>query len=121
MSSFFRKLLDFPRHFCRTVLARRKLFCCSLFFCLICRSGDQEITGRWNQDKCLFVSYLETYSSRLEYWLRDWRIAVNVLKGTTVIFAKTARCVEKPKPRPEPIQRFETARYLGLTLDTQMT
>jgi hypothetical protein len=28
----------------------------------------------------LFVSYLETYLNRLEFWLRDWRIAINVSK-----------------------------------------
>jgi hypothetical protein len=37
----------------------------------------------------LLVSYLETYLNRLELWLRDLRIAINVSKSTAVLFAKT--------------------------------
>jgi hypothetical protein len=36
----------------------------------------------------LLVSYLETYLNRLELWLRDWRIAINVSKSTEVPSAK---------------------------------
>jgi hypothetical protein len=41
-----------------------------------------------------------------------------------VLFVKAARHVQKPRPVQflgEPIQWVETARYLGVTLDTQLT
>jgi hypothetical protein len=41
-----------------------------------------------------------------------------------VFFAKTARSARQPRPVPflgEPIQWVQTARYLGVTLDTQLT
>jgi hypothetical protein len=72
----------------------------------------------------LLVSYLETYLGRLEHWLRDWRIAINVSKSAAVLVANTARLIQKPRPVQflgEPIQWVETARYLGVTLDTQLT
>jgi hypothetical protein len=37
----------------------------------------------------LLVSYLQNYLNRLELWLRDWRIAINVSNSTAVLFAKT--------------------------------
>jgi hypothetical protein len=46
----------------------------------------------------LLVSYLETYLNRLELWLRDWRIAINVSKSTAVLLAKTTRCIQRPRP-----------------------
>jgi hypothetical protein len=72
----------------------------------------------------LFVCYLEAYLGRLEHWLRNCRTAINVSKSTTVLFVKAARRI--PKPRPvyflgEPILWVETARYLCVTLDTQLT
>jgi hypothetical protein len=72
----------------------------------------------------LLVKYLETYLNRLKLWLWDWKIGVNVSKSTTVLFAKTTRCVQRPRlPQlfGEPIQWIETARYLGVTLDTWLT
>jgi hypothetical protein len=71
----------------------------------------------------LLVGYLEAYFGRLERWLRDWRIAINVSKSTAVLFVKAARRIQKPRAMQflgEPIQRVETARYLGVTLDTQL-
>jgi len=35
----------------------------------------------------LLVNYLESYLSYLQWWLTEWRIAINVLKSTTIIFA----------------------------------
>jgi retron-type reverse transcriptase len=46
----------------------------------------------------LLVSYLETYLNKLELWIRDWRIVMNVSKGTAVLFAKTKRCIQRPRP-----------------------
>jgi hypothetical protein len=72
----------------------------------------------------LLVSYLETYLNTLELWLRECRIAMNVSKSTVLHFAKTARCIQRPRPVQlfgEPIQWVDTARYLGATLDTRLT
>jgi hypothetical protein len=72
----------------------------------------------------LLVGYLEAYLVRLERWLRDWRIAINVSKSTPVLFVKAARRIQKSRAVQflgEPILWVETARYLGVTLDTQLT
>jgi len=66
----------------------------------------------------LLVSYLEAYLCRL----RDWRISVNVSKSTAMLF--TPRRIHRPKPIQflgEPVAWVETARYLGVTLDTRLT
>jgi hypothetical protein len=72
----------------------------------------------------ILVGYLEDYLGRLERWLRDLRIAINVSKTTAVLFVKAARRIQKPRAVQflgEPIQWVETARYLVVTLDTQLT
>jgi hypothetical protein len=72
----------------------------------------------------LLVRYLETYLNRLELWLWDLRIAINVSKSTAVLFTKTTRHVQRPRPPQlfgESIQWAESARYLGVTLDTWLT
>jgi hypothetical protein len=45
----------------------------------------------------LLFGYLEAYLGRLERWLRDWRIAINVSKRTAVLFVKAARHIQKPR------------------------
>ena len=72
----------------------------------------------------LLVSYIETYLSDVERWLREWRIAINVSKSNAVFFAKAGW--RFPKPRPvqllgDPILWVDTARYLGVILDKRMT
>jgi hypothetical protein len=37
----------------------------------------------------LLVKYLETYLSDLEWWLSEWRIAINVSKSSAMLFVKT--------------------------------
>jgi hypothetical protein len=72
----------------------------------------------------LLVGYLEAYLGRLERRLRDWSIAINVSKSTAVLFVKTARRVQKPRAVQflgEPVEWVKTAKYLGVTLDTQLT
>jgi hypothetical protein len=71
----------------------------------------------------LLVGYPEAYLGRLERWLRD-RIAINVSNSTAVLFVKAARRIQKSRTvqfRGEPIQWVETARYLGVILDTQLS
>jgi hypothetical protein len=61
----------------------------------------------------LLVGYLEAYLDRLERWIRDWRIAINLSKSTAVIFVKAARRIQKPRAVQflgEPRQWVETAR-----------
>jgi hypothetical protein len=72
----------------------------------------------------LLVSHLESYINDLQRWLSEWRIAINVSKGTAVIFAYAGRRFIQPRPVilfGKPIQWVNTTRYLGLTLDTQLT
>jgi hypothetical protein len=42
----------------------------------------------------LLVKYLEACLCRLEYWLRDWRISINVSKSTEMLF--TMRRIKNP-------------------------
>jgi hypothetical protein len=72
----------------------------------------------------LLVGYLEACLSRLELWIRDWRIAINISKSTAVLFVKAAKRMQKPRPVQflgELIQWVETAHYLVVTLNTQLT
>jgi len=72
-----------------------------------------------SRQPALFVKCLETYLSDLERWLREWRIAINVM-----LFAKDGRRISKPWPAQlfgEPIQWVDTARYLGVTFDKRLT
>jgi hypothetical protein len=72
----------------------------------------------------LLSSYLQTHLDRFEHWLWEWRVAINVSKSTVVLFAKTARRIQRPRPVQffgEPIHWVETEKYLGVTLDTRLT
>ena len=70
----------------------------------------------------LLVSYLESFLSDFEWWLREWRISINVSKSTAMHF--TRRCIHKPRSIllfGESIQWVDAARYLGVVLDTRLT
>jgi hypothetical protein len=72
----------------------------------------------------LVVAYLEAYLGTLDRWVRDWRISINVLKCIALLIAGAERRIQKPRTVQflrEPIQWVETARYLGVTLVTQLT
>jgi hypothetical protein len=43
------------------------------------------------------VDYLEAYLGRLERWLRDWKIVINVSKSSAVLFVKATRRIQKPR------------------------
>jgi hypothetical protein len=77
---------------------------------------DTSITATSCQP-ALLVKHLETYLSDLEQWLREWRIAINVSKSTTMLFAKAGRHIPNSSIFGEPIHLVNTARYLGVTLD----
>jgi hypothetical protein len=68
----------------------------------------------------LLVSYLESYLNDLQRWLSEWRIALNVSKRTAIIFARAERRFFQPRTVTlfgEPIERFDSTRYLVVTLD----
>ena len=72
----------------------------------------------------LLVSYLESYLSDLERWLREWRIAISVLKSNAMLFAKAGGHVTKPRPIQffgKPTQWVGGSRYLGVSLDARLT
>ena len=46
----------------------------------------------------LLVSYLESYRTDLDRWMREWRIAINIFKSNTMLFAKAGWRVAKPRP-----------------------
>jgi retron-type reverse transcriptase len=55
----------------------------------------------------LFISYLESYLSDLQWWLSEWRIGINVMKSTAIIFVQARRSFIQPQPVTlfrEPIQ-----------------
>jgi hypothetical protein len=77
-----------------------------------------------SRKSALLIRYLETYLSDLERWLREERIAINVLKSNAMLFGKAAWRVPRIRPVQflgEPIEWVETARYLGVTLDLRLT
>jgi hypothetical protein len=84
---------------------------------------DTAITAT-SRKPTLLVSYLESYLNDLQRWLSEWRIAINVSKSSTIIFARAGQCFIQPQPVTlfgEPIQWVETTRYLGVTLDKRLT
>ena len=87
----------------------------------LARYADDTTIIATSHKPMLLVSYLESYLNDLQRWLSEWRIAINVSKSTAMIFARTGRCFIQPRPLTlfgEPVQWVNTARYLGVTLDT---
>ena len=44
----------------------------------------------------LLVSYLESYLNDLQWWLSEWRIAINVSKSTAIIFMRAGQGFIQP-------------------------
>jgi hypothetical protein len=85
----------------------------------LAQTADDTALIATSRDPSLLVCYLEAYLGRLELWLRNGRIAINVSKSTAAVFAKAARRVRQPRPVQflgEPIECVETARCLGRPL-----
>jgi hypothetical protein len=81
---------------------------------------DETAITASSRQPTLLVSYLESYLNKLQRWLSECRIAINVSKSTAIIFARAGRRLIQPRPVTlfgEPIQWVETTRYLGVTLD----
>jgi len=71
----------------------------------------------------LLVSYLESYLSYLQWWLTEWRFAINVLKSTTITFARARRSYNKPRLLTlfgEPIKWVSATCYLQVSSDTRL-
>ena len=90
------------------------------------RAGIADVTAiiATSRKQALLVSYLEANLTQIERWLREWRIAINVSKSNAMLFAKDGWRVHKPRPVQllgEPNQWVDTARYLGVILDTPIT
>jgi hypothetical protein len=72
----------------------------------------------------LLVGYLEAYLGRLDRWLRDWRIAINVSKSTALLFVKAVRRIQKPRAVQflgEPKQHVILGSALILSLTVRRT
>jgi hypothetical protein len=66
---------------------------------------------------------METYLSRQEPWLRDWKIAINNMKSTIVLFVNAMMHTQKSRPVQfpgDPIQRVKTARHIEVTPEMQL-
>jgi hypothetical protein len=90
----------------------------------LAQNADDMALVATSRSPSLLVGYLEACLGRLERWLRDWTITINVSKNTAVLFIKAARRIQKLRAVQflgEPIQWVESARYLGVTLYTQLT
>jgi hypothetical protein len=73
----------------------------------LARYADDTALVATSRSPSLLVGYLLAHHGRLESWLRDWRIAVNVSKSTAVLFVKAERRIQKPRAVQflgEPIQ-----------------
>jgi retron-type reverse transcriptase len=67
-----------------------------------------------SRKSALLVSYLESYLADLEFWVRKWRITINVSKSMAMLF--TRKRIQTPRPVAlfgEPIVWVDTACYLG--------
>jgi hypothetical protein len=85
---------------------------------------DDTVIIATSRNPALLVSYLESYLSDLERWLREQRIAINVSKSNAMLFAEAGWRVAKPRLGQflgEPIQWVDTACYLGVILDSRLT
>ena len=84
--------------------------------------ADNNALVATSKHPALLVKYLETHLSKLEIWLREWRIAINVGKSAAVLL--TTRRIPPPRSLRilgEEIRWEEKVKYLGVTLDRRLT
>jgi hypothetical protein len=77
-----------------------------------------------SRNPSFLAGYLAAYLGRLELWLWDCRVAINVSKSTVVPFAKARGASDSPGQcsfSESQQSRSITARCLGVTLDTRLT
>jgi hypothetical protein len=56
--------------------------------------ADDRALVATSRSPSLLDGYLEAYLGRLERWLLDWRIAIDVSKSTVVLFVKATRRIQ---------------------------
>jgi len=86
-------------------------------------ADDTAITAT-SRKPTLLVSCLELYLNDLQRWSSEWRIAINVSKSTTIIFARAGRRFIQTPPvtlSGKPIEWVEITLYLGVAVDTRLT
>jgi hypothetical protein len=59
--------------------------------------ADEKALVGTSRSSSLVFFYLEAYLRRLERWLRDWRIAINVSKIIAVLFVNATRRIQNPR------------------------
>jgi hypothetical protein len=57
---------------------------------------DDMVVIAMSPQPALLVKYLETYLSDLEWWLREWRITINVLKSYAILLTNASWCIPNP-------------------------
>jgi hypothetical protein len=90
----------------------------------ISKFADDTTLATTSRNPSHLVGYLQTYIGRLERWLRDWRVAINVSNSTALFLVKAARSIKNLRPMQflgGAEQWFETARNLGVTFETQLS
>jgi hypothetical protein len=60
--------------------------------------ADDSAISATSRKSALLIRYLESYLSDLQGWLREWRIAINVLMRNAIPFAKAAGRVPRLRP-----------------------
>jgi len=58
-------------------------------------AGDMAIIAM-SRKPTLLVRYLESYLNDLQWWLSEWKIAINVFKSTAIIFTRAGRRFIQP-------------------------
>jgi hypothetical protein len=59
--------------------------------------ADDSTLVATSRSPLFLVGYLEAYLGRLEHWLWDYRIALNVSKSAVVLFIRSARRIQRPR------------------------
>ena len=70
------------------------------------------------------ISHLESYLYNLQWWLSEWRVAIDISKSTAIIFPHAGQRFIQPRPVTlfgEPIQWVIQLVIGGVTLDTRLT
>jgi hypothetical protein len=77
--------------------------------------ADDTLAIATSSEATLLVKYLGTYHSDLVLWLRKWRIAINVSKGSAMLFARAGRLI----PNRDQFS-FTVSQSSGVTLDIRL-
>jgi hypothetical protein len=60
--------------------------------------ADYTAVIRTSRKPILLVSYMESYLTNLQRWLREWRIAINDSKISAIVLAPAGRRFIDPSP-----------------------